>query len=104
MANILLKSAAPSIYLLPRRCFVFTIVATKYYSFMLVSDMGLEIALLTSFVFTKFTVIPQVVVNTSNMRVQYGSLISFIVALVTFEKLFWIMSSHVHFQICDVRC
>ena len=37
-------------------------------------------------------------------RVQYSWLISFIVALVTFEKLFWIMSSHVHFQICDVRC
>ena len=29
------------------------------------------------------------------MRVQYGCLNSFIVAMVTFEELFWIMSSHV---------
>ena len=32
-------------------------------------------------------------------RVQYSWLISFIVALVTFEELFWSMSSHVHIQI-----
>ena len=38
------------------------------------------------------------------MRVQYTSLISFIVALHTFEKLFWIMYCHVLVQISLVRC
>ena len=38
------------------------------------------------------------------MRVQYGSLISFIVALVTFEKLFSVMPSPVHVQILLIRC
>ena len=71
---------------------------------MFVLDMGLEIALLTSFVFTQFTVIPQVVVSTSNMRVQNGSLIAFIVALVTFEELLWVMSFQVHVQILPERC
>ena len=70
---------------------------------MLDLNMFRDIAVMVRFVFAQVTVIPLVVVSTLNMRVQYGYLNSFIVAMVTFEELFRIMSSHVHFQICDVR-
>ena len=63
-----------------------------------------DIAVMVRSVFAQVTVIPLVVVSTLNMRVQYGCLNSFIVAMVTFEELFRIMSSHVHFQISDLRC
>ena len=62
---------------------------------MLDFNMFRDIAVMVRFVFAQVTVIPLVVVSTLNMRVQYGCLNSFIVAMVTFEELFWIMSSHV---------
>ena len=73
---------------------------------MLDLNMFRDIAVMVRFVFAQVTVIPLplVVVSTLNMRVQYGCLNSFIVAMVTFEELFWIMSSHVHFQISIMDC
>ena len=64
---------------------------------MLDFNMFRDIAVMVRFVFAQVTVIPLplVVVSTLNMRVQYGCLNSFIVAMVTFEELFRIMSSHV---------
>ena len=64
---------------------------------MLDLNMFRDIAVMVRFVFAQVTVIPLplVVVSTLNMRVQYGCLNSFIVAMVTFEELFRIMSSHV---------
>ena len=59
---------------------------------MLDLNMFVEIAFLASFIIAQFTVIPQVVVSTSYMRVQCRSLISFIVALVTFEELDYVFS------------
>ena len=63
---------------------------------MLDFNMFRDIAVMVRFVFAQVTVIPLVVVSTLNMRVQYGYLNSFIVAMVTFEELFRIMYSHVH--------
>ena len=59
---------------------------------MLDLNMFRDIAVMVRFVFAQVTVIPKVVVSTLNMRVQYGCLNSFIVAMVTFEELFRIMS------------
>ena len=41
--------------------------------------------------------------STSNMRVYCSPLISFIIAVVTFKKLFWIMSSQFSCVISDLR-
>ena len=83
-----------------RHCFVVRIIATKYFSLMLHLHMVVEIALSTNVEFTQYTLIPLVARSTSNKTFKIGSMISFIIALVTFG----VMPSHVPFQICLVGC